>query len=115
VLLPTVVDRDALARAAFASPEGGQRLNAIVASAIAGESAPISALRLLPTRRRRVIEVPLPCRGPVFAELADDVIASSPRMEVRGWYAAVGDRTASPTCAVAGGEATDAERSAACD
>ena len=71
------LDRPALARDAFASREAAARLNAIVHPAVAREIGPaIADLRLLPDPPAVVvIEVPLLAEAPVFAELADDVIA----------------------------------------
>ena len=96
------LDRDALARAAFASPGAVGRLNAIVHPAIAREIGPaISDLRLLPDSPDVVvIEVPLLAEAPVFAELADDVIAIVAPEEVRvaRAVATVNNRPSAPLC-----------------
>jgi dephospho-CoA kinase len=79
------LDRAALARAAFATRDATARLNAIVHPAVAREIGPsIANLRLLPDPPPLVvIEVPLLVEAPVFAELADDVIAIVAPQETR--------------------------------
>lgn len=71
------LDRPALARAAFASPERTARLNAIVHPAVAREVGPaLQELRLLPSQPEVVVlEVPLLAEAPVFREIADVVLA----------------------------------------
>lgn len=71
------LDRPALARVVFASPEATRRLNALVHPAVVREVGPsIADLRLLPDPPPVVvIEVPLLVEAPVFAELADHVVA----------------------------------------
>ena len=71
------LDRAALARAAFGSAERTRVLNEIVHPAVAREIGPsIADLRLLPEPPEVVIlEVPLLAEAPVFAELADVVLA----------------------------------------
>jgi dephospho-CoA kinase len=71
------LDRAALAGAAFGSPERTRVLNEIVHPAVAREIGPaIADLRLLPDPPQVVvIEVPLLAEAPVFAELADVVLA----------------------------------------
>lgn len=79
------LDREALARVAFASPDLSARLNAIVHPAVAAEVGPaIDDLRLLPHPPEVVVlEVPLLAEAPVFAELADEVVAIEAPVELR--------------------------------
>jgi dephospho-CoA kinase len=79
------LDRAALASAAFASRESVERLDAIVHPAVIREVGPaISDLRLLPDPPRVVVvEVPLLVEAPVYAELADLVVALVAPEEVR--------------------------------
>lgn len=71
------LDREELASAAFHSADATNRLNAIVHPALAAEVAPaLAELRLMPEPPAVVvIEVPLLVEAPVFAELADTVVA----------------------------------------
>jgi len=71
------LDRPALARAAFASPEAAQRLNRLVHPAIARDAElAIERLRLMPEPPLAVVlEVPLLVEAPVLGELADVVLA----------------------------------------
>ncbi len=71
------LDRPALARLAFSSAEATRRLNAITHPAIAAQVGPaIRDIRLLATQPEAiVIEVPLLVEAPVFAEIADSVLA----------------------------------------
>ena len=71
------LDRPALARAAFASPDATRRLNAIVHPAVVREVGPsIADMRLLQEPPPVIVlEVPLLAEAPVFAELADIVVA----------------------------------------
>ena len=111
------LDRDALARAAFASPGAVGRLNAIVHPAIAREIGPaISDLRLLPDSPDVVvIEVPLLAEAPVFAELADDVIAIVAPEEVRVARAVATGRPEPDVRRRLAVQATDAERARLAD
>jgi len=71
------LDRPALARKAFASADATARLNGIVHPAVAAEVGPaLTSLRLLAEPPVAVVlEVPLLVEAPVFAELADCVLA----------------------------------------
>lgn len=71
------LDRAGLADVAFATPEATARLGAIVHPAVAREIGPsLTKLRLLPDPPSVVvIEVPLLAEAPVFAEMADVVLA----------------------------------------
>jgi len=71
------LDRPALARAAFATPDATRRLNALVHPAAIREVGPsIADMRLLPDPPPFVvIEVPLLVEAPVFREIADIVVA----------------------------------------
>ena len=111
------LDRDALAREAFASPESVHRLNAIVHPAVAREIGPaISDLRLLPDSPDVVvIEVPLLAEAPVFAELADDVIAIVAPEEVRVARAVAAGRREPDVRRRLAVQATDAERAQLAD
>ncbi len=111
------LDRAALARAAFASPESSARLNAIVHPAVAGEVGPaLRELDMLPMRPEVVVlEVPLLAEAPVYRELADRVLAivapvsvRVARAEARGMSEA--DARRRVRC-----QATDAERAALAD
>lgn len=79
------LDRARLATRAFGDPGDASRLNAIVHPAVAAEVGPaISDLRLLPFPPPAVVlEVPLLVEAPVFAELADEVLALSAPEELR--------------------------------
>ena len=71
------LDRAALARVAFATPAAVKRLNAIVHPAIARDSGvALEQIRLMPVPPVAVVfEAPLIVEAPVFAELADVVLA----------------------------------------
>jgi dephospho-CoA kinase len=71
------LDRSALARRAFASPEAARRLDALVHPAIARDvGVAIEQLRLMPEPPFAVVlEVPLLVEAPVFGEVADVVLA----------------------------------------
>lgn len=73
------LDRAALARKAFVSPETTTRLNAIVHPVLAREIGPaLTDLRLLECPPSVVVlEVPLLAEAPVFGEIADIVLAIS--------------------------------------
>lgn len=79
------LDRTELARVAFASPEATERLNSIVHPVITREVGPaIADLRLLPDPPNVVVlEVPLLVEVPVYAELADVVLALVAPEQVR--------------------------------
>lgn len=71
------LDRPALAREAFVTPERTARLNALVHPAVAREVGPaLQELRLMPDQPCLVVlEVPLLAEAPVFREVADVVLA----------------------------------------
>lgn len=108
------LDRQALARLGFESTDAARRLNAIVHPAVAAEVGPaISDLRLLPFPPQAVVlEVPLLVEAPVFAELADEVVAISAPEEVRLARAAARGMAASDVAARIRCQASDADREA---
>jgi len=72
------IDRAALADAAFASEENTMRLNAIMHPEVARQvGTSLTELRLMPEHQPEVVvlEIPLLVEAPVFAELADEVLA----------------------------------------
>lgn len=71
------LDRAALAREAFSSVEATAALNDIVHPAVAREVGPaLAEIRMMPHQPDVVVlEVPLLAEAPVFAELADEVVA----------------------------------------
>jgi dephospho-CoA kinase len=79
------LDRAALARTAFGSAESTARLNAIVHPAVAREIGPaVADLRLMPNPPSAVVlEVPLLAEAPVFAQIADLVVAIVAPQELR--------------------------------
>lgn len=111
------LDRPALAREAFNSLEATMRLNAIVHPAVAREIGPaIADLRLLPDPPDVVvIEVPLLVEAPVFAELADDVIAIVAPQETRVSRAVAGGRAEPDVRRRLAVQASDAQRAALAD
>ena len=111
------LDRPALAREAFGSLESTMRLNAIVHPAVAREIGPaIADLRLLPDPPDVVvIEVPLLAEAPVFAELADDVIAIVAPQEVRISRAVAAGRAEDDARRRLAVQASDAQRAELAD
>jgi dephospho-CoA kinase len=79
------LNRAALAAVAFDSPQSVARLNAIVHPAVAREVGPaVQDMRLLPDPPAMIVlQVPLLAEAPVFAELADVVIAIEAPEEMR--------------------------------
>lgn len=79
------LDRAALARIAFGDPAAARRLNAIVHPAVAREVGPaLREIRLMPDQPQAVVlEVPLLVEAPVFAEMADSVVAIVAPVETR--------------------------------
>ena len=111
------LDRPALAREAFRSAEKTARLNAIVHPAVAREIGPaIADLRLLPNPPSVVaIEVPLLAEAPVFAQIADLVVAIVAPQELRVRRAVEAGFGEADARARATMQATDAERAALAD
>lgn len=111
------LDREALARQAFASPERCARLNAIVHPAVVREVGPaITDLRLLPQRPHVVVmQVPLLAEAPVLAELADLVVAVSAPEDVRITRAVRRGMTEADARARLACQSSDAEREALAD
>ena len=111
------LDRPALAREAFVSAERTRRLNEIVHPAVAREIGPsIADLRLLPDPPSVVIlEIPLLAEAPVFAELADVVLAIVAPQETRVARAVAAGRSESDARRRLAVQATDAERAALAD
>lgn len=111
------LDRSALARIAFSSLESTRRLNAIVHPAVAREVGPaLREIRLMPDQPEVVVlEVPLLAEAPVFAEMADEVLAIVAPLELRVARAAgkgMSEADARRRIAV---QATDAERAELAD
>lgn len=79
------LNRPELARLAFRDEESVKRLNAIVHPSVARELGPsITEIRLLPNQPSViVVEVPLVVEAPVFAGMADDVLAIAAPEELR--------------------------------
>lgn len=111
------LDRASLARSAFASKQRTADLNAIVHPAVAREIGPaIADLRLLPDPPTVVVlEVPLLAEAPVFAELADVVLAIVAPQETRIGRAIAKGLTEADARRRLGVQATDAERAALAD
>jgi dephospho-CoA kinase len=111
------LDRSALARLAFCTPEATARLNALVHPAVVREIGPsIADMRLLQDPPPVVVlEVPLLAEAPVFAELADIVVAIVGPESVRSARAV--ERGMSPDDAARRlrAQATDAERAELAD
>lgn len=111
------LDRPALARVAFATPEATRRLNAIVHPAVIREVGPsISDMRLLQDPPPVIVlEVPLLAEAPVFAELADIVVAIVGPESVRAARAIERGLPAEDAQRRIRAQATDAERSELAD
>ena len=108
------LDRGELARRGFADQDAASQLNAIVHPAVAAEVGPaISDLRLLPFPPVAVVlEVPLLVEAPVFAELADEVLAISAPADVRIARAVARGMDGRDAQARIGCQASDADREA---
>jgi dephospho-CoA kinase len=111
------LDRTALAREAFVSPERTRRLDEIVHPAVAREIGPsIADLRLLPDPPSVVVlEIPLLAEAPVFAELADVVLAIVAPQETRITRAVAAGRPEADARRRLAVQASDAERAALAD
>jgi dephospho-CoA kinase len=111
------LDRRALAQRAFVTPEAAAELNAIVHPAVAAEVGPaLQDLRLLPHPPHVVVlEVPLLAEAPVFAELADEVVAIEAPLEMRVHRAAMRGLCAEEARARIAVQASDAERAMLAD
>lgn len=111
------LDRAELARRAFSSLERAHALNAIVHPAVAREIGPaVADLRLLPNPPSVVVlEVPLLPEAPVFAELADVVLAISAPEELRVQRSVAHGRSEDDARARVAVQATDDERAALAD
>lgn len=111
------LDRPALARKAFAAPDSAERLNAIVHPAVAAEVGPaLQDLRLLPEPPQVVvIEVPLLVEAPVFAELADQVLAIEAPEETRLERAVARGMNADEARRRIDAQATDVQRAGLAD
>ncbi len=87
VLLPDgTLDRAVLADAAFSSAEQTRELNAIMHPEIARQvGTALTELRLMPEHQPEVVvlEIPLLSEAPVFAELADEIVAIVAPTELR--------------------------------
>ena len=111
------LDRPALARAAFSSPAAALRLNAIVHPAVTREVGPsIANLRLMPEPPPvLVIEVPLLVEAPVFAELADVVLAIVAPEHIRSARAVASGLGKEDVARRLRAQATDAQRAELAD
>jgi dephospho-CoA kinase len=111
------LDRPALAREAFASLARTAELNAIVHPAVAREIGPsIANLRLLPDPPSVVVlEVPLLAEAPVFAELADVVVAIVAPERLRLERAIASGFSAADASRRLAVQASDAQRAALAD
>lgn len=111
------LDRPALARAAFASPQDAERLNAIVHPAVAREIGPaLQELRLMPDQPDVVVvEVPLLAEAPVYRELADEVLAIVGPESVRISRAVARGMSEADARRRVACQATDAERAELAD
>jgi dephospho-CoA kinase len=111
------LDRSALARAAFTSAEKTAQLNAIVHPAVAREIGPaLHDLRLMPDPPGVVVlEVPLLAEAPVFAEMADVVVAIVAPEEVRVGRAVAAGMPEEDARRRVARQASDAERAALAD
>ena len=111
------LDRAALARTAFASARGAARLNAIVHPAVAREIGPaVADLRLMPSPPLAVvIEVPLLAEAPVFAQIADVVVAIVAPQEMRVQRAIASGFSEADVRRRLAVQASDAERAAMAD
>lgn len=111
------LDRNALAREAFASPSAVRRLNAIVHPAVARDAGiAFEQLRLMPMPPSALVfEVPLLVEAPVFAELADVVLALVAPESMRLKRAVSCGMEADEAKRRANVQATDAERAELAD
>jgi dephospho-CoA kinase len=111
------LDRAALARAAFGSAEATARLNAIVHPAVAREIGPaLAELRLMPNPPSAVVlEVPLLAEAPVFAQIADIVVAIVAPQELRVQRATQSGFAEADVRRRLAVQASDAERAALAD
>jgi len=111
------LDRPALARIAFATPEATRRLNAIVHPAVVREIGPsIADMRLLQEPPPVIVlEVPLLAEAPVFAELADIVVAIVGPESVRAARAVERGMAPDDVARRMRSQATDAERAELAD
>jgi dephospho-CoA kinase len=111
------IDQRALAQLAFMSPAHTLKLNAIMHPALAREVGPALAdLRLLPQPPEVVVlEVPLLVEAPVFAEMADLVVAISAPEEVRVARAVAAGMTEVDARTRVSRQASDLEREALSD
>jgi len=109
------IDRAALADAAFSSSEQSARLNALVHPEIARQvGTSLTELRLMPEHQPEVVvlEIPLLAEAPVFAELADEVLAIVAPEPVRIARAAARGMTAEDARRRIARQADDDERTA---
>jgi len=111
------LDRLALARIAFATPEATRRLNAIVHPAVVREIGPsIADMRLLQEPPPVIVlEVPLLAEAPVFAELGDIVVAIVGPESVRAARAVERGMAPDDVARRMRSQATDAERAELAD
>ncbi len=111
------LDRPALARSAFATPEAARRLNVIVHPAVVREIGPsIANMRLLQDPPPVIVlEVPLLAEAPVFAELADIVVAIVGPESVRAARAVQRGMAPDDVVRRMRSQATDAERAELAD
>lgn len=111
------IDRASLAAAAFRSYETAMRLNSIVHPAIAAEVLPgLTEMGLLQNPPPLVVvDVPLLVEAPVYAEMADIVLAISAPEESRIARAVARGMAEGDARARMGSQATDMQRAAMAD
>ncbi|MBA4371212.1 MAG: dephospho-CoA kinase [Coriobacteriaceae bacterium] len=106
------IDRPALAKAAFASPERAARLNSIMHPAVFRDIGPgLTQMGLLPAPPQVVVlEVPLLVEAPEFTEFADEVVAVIAPVEQRIARAVAAGMSEADALARIECQATDEER-----
>jgi dephospho-CoA kinase len=111
------LDRASLARIAFTDARSAARLNAIVHPAVAREVGPaLSDIRLMEQQPDVVVlEVPLLAEAPVFAEMADVVLAIEAPVETRCARAVASGMTEPDARRRIGVQAADTERAKLAD
>jgi dephospho-CoA kinase len=113
VLADGAIDREALAREAFSSAEKTRKLNSLMHPEIAREvGTSLTELRLMPEHQPEsvVLEVPLLAEAPVFAEVADVVLAISAPVSVRAARAQTRGMSAEDVLRRIERQATDEDR-----
>jgi dephospho-CoA kinase len=107
------IDREALASKAFSSAEKTRELNSLMHPEIAREvGTSLTELRLMPEHQPEsvVLEVPLLAEAPVFAEVADVVLAIAAPVSVRAARAQTRGMSAEDVLRRIERQATDEDR-----